>query len=185
MSPATVMHAYGLLEDRGLIATRPRSGYYVNALLRASARAGCDASIATHNRRRRERACLRGSGSDAGSTARSPGFSFREPLLFPLTKLGRLLGAAARRFDPWLTVESLPLGSNELRRQIARHYLESGVTLSAEDIVITTGALEALNLCLQRAASPATADQATHRQTCSPEQQLQWLWIALAQPRRG
>ena len=34
MSPATVMHAYGLLEDRGLISTLPRSGYYV-ALSRA------------------------------------------------------------------------------------------------------------------------------------------------------
>jgi len=33
MSPATVMHAYGLLEDRGLISTRRRSGYYVSALL--------------------------------------------------------------------------------------------------------------------------------------------------------
>jgi DNA-binding transcriptional MocR family regulator len=82
------------------------------------------------------------------------GSPFPSPLLFPLPKIGRLLAAAARRFDPWLTVESLPLGSAELRRQIARHYLESDVILSAEDIVITTGALEALNLCLQVVTRP-------------------------------
>src|ERR1700753_2369950 len=29
MSPATVVHAYELLEGQGLIETRPRSGYYV------------------------------------------------------------------------------------------------------------------------------------------------------------
>src|SRR5262249_59839856 len=29
MSPATVMHAYELLEGGGFIETRPRSGYYV------------------------------------------------------------------------------------------------------------------------------------------------------------
>jgi DNA-binding transcriptional MocR family regulator len=29
MSAATVMHAYELLEGRGFIETRPRSGYYV------------------------------------------------------------------------------------------------------------------------------------------------------------
>ena len=29
MSPATVIHAYELLEGEGLIETRPRSGYYV------------------------------------------------------------------------------------------------------------------------------------------------------------
>ena len=82
------------------------------------------------------------------------GSPFPSPLLFPLETLGRLLTAAGRRFDPWLTVESLPLGSNELRRQIARHYLESDVIISAEDIVVTTGALEALNLCLQVVTRP-------------------------------
>src|ERR1700754_3742778 len=31
MSPATVIHAYELLEGRGFIETRPRSGYYVGS----------------------------------------------------------------------------------------------------------------------------------------------------------
>ena len=33
VSPATVTHAYQLLEARGLIETRPQSGHYVSARL--------------------------------------------------------------------------------------------------------------------------------------------------------
>ena len=34
ISQGTVMQAYYLLEDRGLVSTRPRSGYFVNATAR-------------------------------------------------------------------------------------------------------------------------------------------------------
>ena len=155
MSPATVMHAYGLLEDRGLISTRPRSGYYVNARLRELP----PEPEVTRPSRRAVAVDVNELVFEVLEATRDRrlvplGSPFPSPLLFPLAKIGRLLGAAARRFDPWQTVDSLPLGSNELRRQIARHYLESDVILSAEDIVITTGALEALNLCLQVVTRP-------------------------------
>src|SRR5438067_2280474 len=164
MSPATVMHAYGLLEDRGLISTRPRWGYYVNAPLRALP----PEPEVTRPSRRSVAVDVNELVFEVLEATRDRrlvplGSPFPSPLLFPLAKLGRLLVAAARRFDPWLTVDSLPLGSNELRRQIARHYLESDVILSAEDIVITTGALEALNLCLQVVTRPG--DLVMH---CSP-----------------
>src|SRR6185437_15155394 len=44
-----------------------------------------------------------------------------------------------------------------LRRQIARRYLRSGVRISPEEIVITSGALEALNLSLQILTRPGDA----------------------------
>ncbi len=44
------------------------------------------------------------------------------------TRLARYLGSGARHMDPWSTVESLPPGSAELRRQIARRYLRYGAT---------------------------------------------------------
>jgi DNA-binding transcriptional MocR family regulator len=56
--------------------------------------------------------------------------------------------------DPWSTVESLPPGSDELRRQIARRYLLFGARVPADEIIITTGALEALNLSLQTLTRP-------------------------------
>jgi DNA-binding transcriptional MocR family regulator len=78
-------------------------------------------------------------------------------MLFPWPKLARYLGSAARRMDPWSTVESLPPGSAELRRQIARRYLKFGTNVSADEIVITNGALEALNLSLQVLTRPGDA----------------------------
>lgn len=56
--------------------------------------------------------------------------------------------------DPWSTVESLSPGNLDLRRQIARRYLRLGMTVDVEQIVITAGALEALNLALQTVAHP-------------------------------
>jgi DNA-binding transcriptional MocR family regulator len=56
--------------------------------------------------------------------------------------------------DKWGTVDDLPPGSIELRRQIARRYLRSGAQVSPDEIVITSGALEALNLSLQVLTRP-------------------------------
>src|SRR6185295_14590710 len=77
--------------------------------------------------------------------------------LFPWPKLARYLGSGARHMDPWSTVESLTPGSVDLRRQIARRYLKFGTTVSADEIVITCGALEALTLALQVLTRPGDA----------------------------
>ena len=82
------------------------------------------------------------------------GSSFPSPYLFPLAKLGRFLAAAARHLDPLATVTDLPPGNEELRRQIALRYLANGVSLSPQEIVVTSGAMEALNLCLQAVTRP-------------------------------
>lgn len=158
VSPATAMRAYQLLEARGLIETRPRSGYYVSE---------------SRDRRapepRRARTSPRTTRVDVSElvfqildAARDRevvpfGSAFPSPSLFPWPALARSLGSAARHMDPWSTVESLPPGSADLRRQIARRYLRFGTNVSAEEIVITSGALEALNLSLQVLTRPGDA----------------------------
>jgi DNA-binding transcriptional MocR family regulator len=52
------------------------------------------------------------------------------------------------------TVEDLSAGSAELRRQISRRYLRSGAAISPDEIIVTAGALEALNLSLQTLTRP-------------------------------
>jgi DNA-binding transcriptional MocR family regulator len=158
VSAATAMRAYELLESRGLIETRPRSGYYVSEPAEAQAPAP-----------RRGRASARTTRVDVSElvfqildAARERdvvplGSAFPSPMLFPWAKLSRYLGSAARRMDPWSTVESLPPGSAELRRQIARRYLEYGTRVSADEIIITCGAMEALNLSLQILTRPGDA----------------------------
>jgi DNA-binding transcriptional MocR family regulator len=153
VSPATAMRAYQLLESRGLIETRPRSGYYVSE----------QREVAKPRRARSAPRTTRVDVSDLVfqilDAARDRevipfGSAFPSPTLFPWPRLARYLGSGARRMDPWSTVESLPPGSAELRRQIARRYLKYGTNVSAEEIVITGGALEALNLSLQVLTRP-------------------------------
>ncbi len=158
VSPATVMRAYQLLEARGLIETRPRSGYYVSEVSQRRA-----------PEPRRARTAARTTRVDVSElvfeildAARDRevvplGSAFPSPNLFPWPKLARYLGSAARQMDPWSTVESLPPGSVELRRQIARRYLRFGSRVMADEIVITNGALEALNLSLQAVTRPGDA----------------------------
>lgn len=155
LSPSTVFAAYGLLEAQGLVEARPRSGYYVRARARpvhpepraATPSAGTLAvqvsdlvfEVLGHAR---ERALV------------PLGSAFPSPTLFPLPELARALGRATRRLDPWRTVEDLSPGSAALRRQIAQRYLAAGLGVDPDEIVVTNGAMEALNLCLETVTRP-------------------------------
>jgi DNA-binding transcriptional MocR family regulator len=160
VSPATAMRAYQLLEAKGLVETRPRSGYYVSEpnVIEPNTR-----RIAEPRRSRTSPRTTRVEVSELvfqildASRDRDVvplGSAFPSPTLFPWPRLARYLGSSTRRMDPWSTVESLPPGSVDLRRQIARRYLKYGTHVSAEEIVITSGALEALNLSLQVLTRP-------------------------------
>jgi DNA-binding transcriptional MocR family regulator len=155
MSPATVIHAYELLEGQGFIETRPRSGYYVGNQWKTPA-----------PQPRISRPSPRSTLLDVSElvfevleSLRNRGVvpmgsAFPSPTLFPLAKLASVLSASARQMDPWSTVEDLPGGSAELRRQISRRYLRAGATVSPDEIIVTGGALEALNLALQSLTRP-------------------------------
>jgi DNA-binding transcriptional MocR family regulator len=154
VSPSTVLHAYESLEAQGLIESRPRSGYYVSA-----SRAQVPIPRATRPKSRSTRVAVSDLVFETLEASRDRGViplgsAFPSPALFPWSKLARFLGSSARRMDPWNTVESLPPGSSDLRRQIARRYLRLGMNIGIEEIVITAGALEGLNLALQTVVRP-------------------------------
>jgi len=155
MGPGTVQQAFHLLEDRGEIQARPRSGYYVCAR-----RIGAPQEPQTSRPPARSMAV---GVSDLvfeilGSVTRPDivplGSAFISPDIFPLKKLARALSVTARRIDPANLVASLPAGDMELRRAISQRYLAQGMRVTVEEIVITSGGLEALNLCLQAVTRP-------------------------------
>lgn len=157
VSPSTVLRAYEILERDGLIEARPRSGYYVSERHRPlpEPRASTPKSSST-------RVAVSDLVFDTLEATRDReviplGSAFPSPTLFPWTELARHLGSSARHMDPWSTIESLPPGSMELRRQIARRYLRLGMTVGVEQIIVTSGALEALNLSLQMVARAGDA----------------------------
>lgn len=162
VSASTVFQAYYLLEARGLIRARERSGYYVAGLGDGTARLPpepdlssqpVDASIAVDVSDRVFEIL------DASKTREVVplGSAFPSPLLFPLARLGQSLAASAKALDPWATVADLTPGNVDLRRQIAQRYLADGLQVHTDEIVITDGALEALNLCLGAVTRPGDA----------------------------
>ena len=152
LSTATVVRAYEWLEGQGLIETRPRSGFYVSAQWKTSLTSMQRPSRST-------RVDVSELVFEVLESVRDRqlvpfGSAFPSPLLFPMTRLARCLSQGARRMDQWGTLDDLPPGSLELRRQIARRYLRSGARVAPEEIIITSGALEALNLSLQILTRP-------------------------------
>jgi DNA-binding transcriptional MocR family regulator len=151
VSASTVLRAYSMLELAGLIEARPRSGYYVSSRPKPPVpRSSMPKASST-------RVAVSDLVFDTLEASRSRemvplGSAFPGPAQFPWRKLARYLGRSARRMDPWSTVESLPPGSMELRREIARRYLRLGMTVDVDEIIVTSGALEALNLALQTVA---------------------------------
>lgn len=154
-SVGTVTKAYRLLEDRGDIAARPRSGYYVAERPRTQLR---EPSL-TQPGRTSAPLSTNDLLYDLLATTKAPnivpfGSAFMDPHFFPLARLAQDLGRAAKRLQPSLLTDYLPPGHIELRRAIARRYLKAGCDVRPEEIMITAGALEALNLCLRTVARP-------------------------------
>ena len=155
VSPVTVIQAYQLLETQGLIEARPKSGFVVRARL-GQLLPEPEATLPVSGTR-----VLAVSDFifQILESVRNPdviplGSSFPSPFLFPLDKLGKHLATAARRFDPLSTVTDIGQGNEALRRQIALRYLHHGARVSPQEIVVTSGAMEGLNLCLQAVCQP-------------------------------
>lgn len=151
ISPASVVRAYELLEARGLLESRARSGFFVTGvtatppappIARQPERVEVSQLVFQILEATRHRDCV------------PLGSAFPSPELFPLGQLGRHLAFVAQHLDPWSTVEDLPPGSLTLRRQIAQRYRLGGAEVSPDEIIITAGGLEALNLALQVVTAP-------------------------------
>lgn len=158
LSASTIFQAYYLLEARGLIRTRPRSGYYVHARPPAlppepdtSRPDGESTNLAISER------IFDILGSVRNRDVAPLGSAFPSPTLFPLARLAQAMSTHLRHQDPLDTVEDLSPGNPALRRQIALRYLIAGMNVHMDDIVVTNGALEALNLCLQAVTQPGDA----------------------------
>ncbi|MGO4395739.1 PLP-dependent aminotransferase family protein [Variovorax sp. M-6] len=156
VSASTVFQAYYLLEARGLIRARERSGYYVSAGVRQVppeldlTSQPKDESIAVDVSEQVFEILESSMTRDVVPF----GSAFPSPLLFPLGRLGQAMASSAQSLDPWSTVDDLSPGNEALRRQIALRYLADGMPVHTDEIVITNGALEALNLCLSAVTRP-------------------------------
>lgn len=159
VSPSTVFEAYYLLEARGLIRARERSGYYVIAGVRTLPPEPEIVSRPDGNSIAVDVSTL---VFDILESSRSRdivpfGSAFPSPDLFPFDRLARAMTSAIHKMDRWSTIDDITPGNAELRRQIALRYLIDGLHVHTDEIIITNGAIDALNLCLQAVARPGDA----------------------------
>lgn len=156
LSASTILHAYAELERRGWVEAHPRSGYFVAHRPLSAAASAPAASSPTGTSTPVEVSDLVFDilGATRERRLLPFGSAFPSPVLFPLDRLAVSLARSARRMEPWDTVADLPPGSTALRQQILRRYLLTGVDVALDEVLITNGAMEALNLCLQAVAAP-------------------------------
>ncbi len=151
VSVGTVLQAYQLLEAEGWVIAKPQSDYYVTADLDRSEANVVAKNIYHSNINDELYAYLK---QQVIPGAVHLGSAFPEPALFPLETLNRSLASSGRRMAPESLLDNLPPGSESLRRLIAQRYINQGISTTHEDIVLTSGALDALNLSLQAVTRP-------------------------------
>jgi DNA-binding transcriptional MocR family regulator len=155
VSVSTAIAAYRFLEDHGRLEARPQSGFYVRALRRENV-----AEPAMTNPPENASNVTVG---DLGLLLVS---EFGQP---GVVALGASNGAVSdwsikavyalmnsiSRSQPLLASSyGPPAGMPTLRRQVARWYLRAGCALAPDDVIITSGALEAIHLCLRAVSQP-------------------------------
>ena len=152
VSVTTALQAYLWLESRGVLESRPRSGFFVRApervipIPRFEPRKARPAAVGTD-------AVLHDIVAEANEPSNVPfGVACADAALFPTRKLNLIVRHVVRaqprhsaRYD---------FGAAALRRQIARRAMSLRCAFSPEDVTITSGGLEAINLCLRAVARP-------------------------------
>jgi DNA-binding transcriptional MocR family regulator len=158
LSITTVKRAYILLESRGLVEARPQAGYFVCSTKHTLAIAAPSLTISmpepVGNKVDVARHVLTTFQAIASHNAIPLGSPYPDPALFPWRRISQHSNAITKRFDNWSAVNDIPPGHPDLIRQIARRHLQNGLHVAPEDIVVTIGATEAINLCLQAVAKP-------------------------------
>ncbi len=148
VSVSSVLGALRWLEREGWVEARPRSGYFVRP--RPAAAMGVPPAAATipleGTAERVYRIFKAGVEQDLVPLAAA----FPGPSLYPHKALARHLQQVVRQRPEVLTTYlENPIGEPALRQQIARRTVALGCPLGADELIITNGCTEAVNLALQ------------------------------------
>lgn len=160
VSATTVVEAYRLLEDQGLVQVRPQSGYYVcspeppDTAPGQAPPTGREASdlvrqvvspinvsmgdfLVRHLREFRRPDLV-----PFGDACPNPDQLPTQQLARAIAKVSKQAGFCGNNYD-------VPPGCDPLRAQIARRALQSGCVVSPDEVMLTLGCQEALSLCLR------------------------------------
>lgn len=146
----TAIQAYGVLEDRRIIEARPQSGYYVCArapeiadtpLQNKNLTSPSEVTISSLCQQ-----IIRHMNDD---TLVPLGNAIPHHSHLPVEKLGRIMASEMRRHSRQSISYMMAPGYEKLRKQIAKRSIQAGFSVRPDEVLITSGCVEAVLLALR------------------------------------
>lgn len=159
VSPATIQQAYYLLETQGIIYAKERSGFYVKpafSQITGEKMMEKKAALAKETEVEVSDFIFSVLAAHKDITNIPFGSAFPSPELYPIKHLTESMAKALHALEatPYELITDMTGGCSELKRQIELRYLLNGLNINEDEIVITSGAMEALSLSLQAITKP-------------------------------
>jgi DNA-binding transcriptional MocR family regulator len=156
LSMETVLHTFRVLENRGLVEARPRSGFYLKFRTHLPEPQPqplrLEASPVEVSKLRYQAFSI---GNSKGVIPLSTAVPASE--ILPTAKLGRMISVLARSSAAEVVGYAEPAGHHKLRKQLARRSSDWGCLMKPDDFVVTNGAAEAIALALRVVCPPNSA----------------------------
>jgi DNA-binding transcriptional MocR family regulator len=155
ISATTAVAALRSLESRGLVEARPQSGYFVKARAPQTREPAITRPPGAARLVGVDNLMVRMIDAAQNPDIAPLGAAAPDPAWFPVQRLQRVIAATARRHPELLvTCCQYYAGLDSLRHQVARHYAALGCAVAQDEVVISNGCTEALNLALGVVATP-------------------------------
>ena len=157
ISMGTAFQAYYLLEGKGLIESRPKSGYYVRFNQKRFPDLPKIVSPDPLSHEVSVKEMIASIYSDIASHSDKVinfAIAAPDPSLLPTAKINKSVVQALRNSkDSCISYEHTQ-GNVELRKQIARLSFNWGGKIKPDEVVVTGGCLEAMTLCIKAVTKP-------------------------------
>lgn len=168
VSMTTIINSYQLLEELGWIVSKPQSGFYVARPLleqqQAQQKPAFPHFLSTPKdlpiddycgsmeaeRLRQLNACNKVQIDQTCPL----GISHVSPEMMPTQALQRCLKREISRMDTALHIYPELQGESKLRRALAQHFQEQSFAFSANDVVVTNGCINAVQLAIETVTQP-------------------------------
>ena len=150
VSISTVSQSYLSLEDQGILSAKPQSGFFINALANQINNIPKSTTTLGQPRKVRFGELFEEIFLNANNPRIVPFGTSRPSMEFmPIKSLTRTTRSIISRHPQKCMYYCFPPGDRKLREQIAHQYEHTNTRVSPDDVIITSGATEALSLSLQ------------------------------------
>lgn len=154
VSISTVLEAYRLLEDRGFIAARPQSGYYVKQAMLKTPGEPQQSTPPQKAYHVDNSLSFRVICSIQDSQTIKLGAAVPSMELLPIAALNRLTGQILRQHQILAHTYDVPPGCEPLRHEVARRLMDAGCSVTRDEVVTTNGTFESVFLSLRAVTQP-------------------------------